>query len=146
MTLRDARPEDLPAVVQVEQDCFGAAAWTAAMFASELGREGGVFLVSERAGRIVGHAVGRIVADESEVLELGVSPDCRRLGLGAALLDALEARLRAGGALTCWLEVREDNLGAQALYRGRGYEIVGRRPRYYPDGQDALLMATALNR
>lgn len=144
MIVRDARREDLPAVHEVERDSFGEHAWTPGMFEEELRREGGVFLVLEREGRVVGHGLGRLVLDEAEVLEIGVSPDLRRQGLATALLDALEGRLSAGGAITCWLEVRADNQGAQALYAGRGYTVVGRRPRYYPDGQDALLMARAL--
>lgn len=145
MILRDAAPADLQAVLAVERAAFGAAAWSEAMLGAELGREGGVFLVCEREGRLLGHAIGRRVADEAEVLEIGVDPAARRQGLGRALLAALEARLAAGGARVCWLEVRLDNAAAQALYRERGYAVVGQRPRYYPDGQDAVIMARELN-
>ncbi len=144
MKVREARAEDLPAVLEIERACFGAAAWTEPMFAGELGRAGGVFLVLEAEGALAGHALGRVVADEAEVLEIGVSPASRRRGHARALLDALEAQLARSGARTCWLEVRADNAGAQSLYRSRGYEAVGRRPRYYPDGEDAILMAREL--
>ena len=44
------------------------------------------------------------------------------------------------GARTSSLEVRAANAGAQALYAALGYETLGRRPRYYSDGEDTLIM------
>lgn len=144
MRIREASASDLPAVLELERACFGPAAWTAAMFEAELGRVDGAFLVGEAGGELLGHAVGRATADEGEVLEIGVSPAHRRQGAGVALLEALHTRLRALGARVCWLEVRADNAPAQALYRRLGYDRVGHRPRYYPDGQDATIMACDL--
>lgn len=144
MRIRDATAADLPAVVDLERACFQAAAWSMSMFEAELGRVGGAFLVGEVNGVLLGHALGRATSDEGEVLEIGVSPELRRQGLGALLMRELHRRLGALGARTCWLEVRADNMAAQALYRRLGYEAVGRRPRYYPDGQDAVLMAREL--
>lgn len=142
--VRAARPEDLAAVLAVERASFGPAAWTETMFQAEFEREGGVFLVLERDGAVVGHAVGRLVIDEAEVLELAVHPGLRRLGLGALLLRTLEDALAAAGAATIWLEVRADNAAAKALYTGAGYAKTGLRRRYYPDGQDAVLMSRPL--
>ena len=67
-------------------------------------------------------------------------------GLASALLDLARAeadRLRGRGLS---LEVRPSNRRAYLLYRRLGYQVIGRRPRYYADGEDALVMFLALVR
>ena len=112
--------------------------WTAAEFAVLLAAPG-VFLLDE----VDGLAVGRLVADEAELLTLAVRPDARRRGTGRRLLAAFEARAARGGAGRAFLEVAEDNGAARALYAGAGYGEVGRRPGYY-GGADALVLAKGL--
>jgi len=75
----------------------------------------------------------RVVADEMEVLTIGVRPEARRKGVAKALMAAaLTAALQAG-----------------ALYAGLGFRRAGRRRRYYdrgPEGLvDALVMRLDLN-
>ena len=78
-----------------------------------------------------GFAIARSVADEAELLMLGVVPDARRAGLGHALVDGVCETAAARGAASLFLEVGEDNPGAVALYRATGFETIGRRPGYY---------------
>lgn len=89
---------------------------------------------------VVGVALGLLQHDEGHVLDLAVHPAYRRQGVGSRLLRALLAALLARGARAVTLEVRAGNLGAQALYRAHGCTVEGRRPGYYPDGEDALLL------
>ena len=78
-----------------------------------------------------GFALGRVAGTECEVISIGVPPPLRRRGWGAALVDGLLEQARQSGADTVVLEVAEDNAAALALYRARGFVIVGRRPAYY---------------
>jgi ribosomal-protein-alanine acetyltransferase len=89
---------------------------------------------------LVGFASGRLLAGTAHVLRLTVDPMLRRRGHGRALLDALVAWAAAEGADEVTLEVRAGNAAAVALYAGAGFAVVGRRPRYYADGEDAVLM------
>ncbi|MFP4150133.1 MAG: ribosomal protein S18-alanine N-acetyltransferase, partial [Nitriliruptoraceae bacterium] len=89
---------------------------------------------------IVGAALGQVLVDEGHVLDLAVAPAVRGHGLGRRLLTALLDELAARGAVAHTLEVRPSNLAALALYRGSGFVVEGRRRRYYPDGEDALLL------
>lgn len=95
-----------------------------------------------------GLIVLRIVADEAEILDLGVRPAARRKGLGRSLLAAAEVVAVESGTRRIILEVAVDNAPARALYAASGYEGVGERPAYYqrPDGTraDALILAKPL--
>jgi ribosomal-protein-alanine N-acetyltransferase len=90
---------------------------------------------------IVGIIVMWLVLDEAHIATLAVHPDFRREGIGKRLLVvALQAAIQ-NGARQALLEVRANNQAAQALYRQFGFDVSGRRPRYYRDNQeDALLM------
>ncbi len=100
--------------------------WNAAEFAGLLALPGVLLLGDERA-----ILLGRVVADEAEVLTLATDPEHRRQGLASALLATFETQAAAGGAVRAILEVAEDNGAARMLYAGRGYGAVGRRPAYY---------------
>jgi ribosomal-protein-alanine N-acetyltransferase len=96
--------------------------------------------------QVVGYGGVWLVAGEAHINTLAVHPDWRRRGIGEQLLQALLAYARRRDSLAATLEVRVSNLAAQHLYRRYGFEEVGRRPRYYRDGEDALLMTAQLAR
>jgi ribosomal protein S18 acetylase RimI-like enzyme len=79
------------------------------------------------------------------VLNLAVAPDARRRGLGGALLRAGIAALRHRRVSEVFLEVREPNRSAQALYLSHGFRPVGQRASYYRNPrEDALVLRLAL--
>jgi len=98
-----------------------------------------VFYVS----RSNGFAMGRVVADEAELLTLAVAPEAQRAGLGTALLAEFETAATVRGARHAFLEVAEDNTAARALYDACGWRPTGRRPGYYR-GTDALILTRSL--
>lgn len=114
--------------------------WTTAEFAGLL-ESPAAFLLS----RPHGFLVGRVVADEAEVLTLAVDPATRRQGIARTLLAEFAATSRAKGAARSFLEVAADNTPAQALYHGAGWREAGRRRRYYADDLDAIVMVLDLN-
>jgi len=120
-------------------------AFTAAEFAGFL--EAPTCFVTHMAG---GFALGRVIADEAELLTIAVDPGQRRAGIGRRVLVAFEDTAQARGAATVFLEVAAGNDAARGLYTTAGYCESGRRPAYYrhPDGQkeDAVLMDKALLR
>jgi [ribosomal protein S18]-alanine N-acetyltransferase len=97
--------------------------------------------------RIAGMIVVWLIIDEAHIGTIAVHPDFRHRGIGQKLLAHTLLVCHARGALSAFLEVRRSNLGAQALYRRFGFEVIGERRRYYHDnGEDALLMGlTGLN-
>ncbi len=97
-----------------------------------------------------GFALGRVVADEAEVLTVAVRPGARRQGIAGRCLAEVHRRAAQMGASRVFLEVAATNTGARALYSGAGYAEDGRRRAYFslPDGTsvDAILMSKTLRR
>lgn len=105
------------------------------------------FLVAETAdGRnVAGYLVALDAADEGEILNLAVSPDDRRHGIGRALVNEVLSELGERGVTQVYLEVRESNAAARALYAGYGFREVGRRAQYYRRPvEDAIVLRAAI--
>jgi ribosomal-protein-alanine N-acetyltransferase len=84
-------------------------------------------------GALVAWCALRVVVDELWVLNIATHPNARRRGHADRLLRVAAADGIFGSHLTgTWLEVREGNSGALALYERHGFVRLGRRPNYYP--------------
>ncbi len=137
-----ASPAHAEALAAIHAAVFPPAElWDAELFALQLGMPG-VFGLIHPAGGLV---VGRVAADQAEILTLAVAPSARRHGLGGALLRAAMRAAATHGAAAIFLEVSTANEAARALYTAVGFRPVGRRCRYYADGTDALVMALPLS-
>jgi ribosomal-protein-alanine N-acetyltransferase len=136
-----AGPERAALLADIHATAFPPAeAWDEGAIATLLAMPGTAALLLGRDGM----AMLRVAADEAEILTLAVRPESRRRGAGRALLAAALEAAAAAGAARMLLEVAEDNAAARALYAAAGFGPVGRRPRYYPDGRDALVLAAPL--
>lgn len=93
-------------------------------------------------------ALGRVIADEAEILTLATDPNQRRHGYARKCLYQFERIAKNRGAVTAFLEVAADNLAAVALYKSTGYQIHAKRAAYYNRKQgpavDALVMRRKL--
>lgn len=99
-----------------------------------------------KAAQKIGFALGRVIADEAELLTLAVDPAIQRQGLGRALLTRFEQAVSARGAASAVLEVAETNESAKNLYNSMGWVQVGLRERYYRPGQDRPVGALILRK
>ncbi len=115
-------------------------AWGTDAIALQLALPGVFGWLDSRGGMIL----ARAAANEVEVLTLAVVPEARLQGVGTRLLAAAMALAGSRGARTAFLEVSDGNTAARALYERAGFTPVGRRPRYYADGTDALVLRRAL--
>jgi ribosomal-protein-alanine N-acetyltransferase len=141
VTLRDAWEEDTLALAWLERAAFPDP-WPPDLIAQEVRHPNAVVLVAceEGSKNPIGYAAFHCVVGESELLRLAVFPEQRRRGIARLLLEHGFERLRELEIEVCFLEVREDNDGAIALYRDFGFEYAGRRRTYYRDGTDALVL------
>lgn len=116
--------------------------WSGAQVADALASPRACLMCQEDdAGALLGFVLGRRVdQDVVEIDLVAVDPARRREGIGRAVLEELIAVERDGGVVEFRLELASLNAAALALYTAVGFVVVGRRARYYPDGDDALLL------
>ena len=139
--IRPAVPDDLPALVALDEVCFGPQAWSTVGWSDEFERlsEDRVILVADE-GAVVGYVVllvPPVALDVVELLRIAVAPAERRTGIGGQLMTA--ALTRCAGR-TVLLEVAAGNESAVELYGGYGFAEISRRRGYYAGGEDAVIM------
>jgi ribosomal-protein-alanine N-acetyltransferase len=144
--------EQIDAVMAVMDGAFGdkfGEAWTRSQLSGILPMAG-VFLVlalDRPRDTVLGFSLFRTVADESELLLIGVAPSEQRRGIGKLLLDDFVERAREGRLRRIHLEVRDGN-PAIGMYRAAGFSPVGRRRNYYHalsgNRYDAITLACEL--
>ena len=147
VAIRDATRRDVDQISEIERLSF-TDPWSAGSFRSLVEDDRVFFRVAVgKDALVVGYLVAWFVLDEAEIANLAVDPAVRGRGIGAALLEtALREGARRGTA-AIYLDVRDSNAAARALYRSRGFAEVARRPRYYRRPvEDAVVMRKLLVR
>ncbi|MBC7765532.1 MAG: ribosomal protein S18-alanine N-acetyltransferase [Hyphomonadaceae bacterium] len=144
VNIRRMTVTDIDSVMVVETLSF-TIPWSRNAFIMEASNDLAVYFVAEVDACPIGYIGLWKVVDEGHITNVAVHPDFRRNHIGCALLDTLLAYANEQQLVTLFLEVRESNVEAQALYAQYGFEFIGRRRGYYTDnGEDALLMEKVL--
>jgi ribosomal-protein-alanine N-acetyltransferase len=141
VAIRRLKSIDVPAVLAILRENPEAATWSRESLLQWASAESAAW-VAERSGSVVGFLIGRMAADEFEILNMAVSRAQRRSGIGSNLLGSALEFARIAGNVRAYLEVRASNGPAIALYARHGFTECGRRSRYYRDPvEDALLLS-----
>ncbi|KAA1428029.1 ribosomal-protein-alanine N-acetyltransferase [Nocardioides antri] len=129
-------------MVELEQVAFPLDPWSENLLTEGVGGRlpTTTYLVADRDEVLVGYAAVSVVQDVAELQRIATVGSARRTGVATALLAAAEAHAAAGGVDRLLLEVREDNAVARAFYARAGFAEIARRPRYYRDGTDAVVL------
>jgi N6-L-threonylcarbamoyladenine synthase len=138
LAVRRAGADDVEAVAALAQSRPYTARWSARELAHELDRLDSVFVVGDEGGTLQGYALARVVERDCRLLDLAAGVDGG--GRGRALMSALTLTAKARGCVKISLEVSAANERALAFYAKAGAHVVGRRPKFYNDGSDAVLM------
>jgi ribosomal protein S18 acetylase RimI-like enzyme len=143
VVIEPATWRDLNALRHLEKVCFPLDAWPLWDLVGVLTLPNVVRLKAVVAGEMVGFIAGDIRTSErlAWIATVGVLPEYRERGIGRALLRACEERLKMPRVR---LNVRVSNLSAIHLYQRMGYRRVSIWPRYYQDGEDALILEKSL--
>jgi [ribosomal protein S18]-alanine N-acetyltransferase len=166
VALRPARADDAAVLARIDA-ATSTQPWSAATFRTELDRPDRSYVVAcavpgdgagagagagagdgardaageddKGDGEVVGYAGLAFIAGDAHVMGIAVLPSAQGRGYGRLLLTAV-CREAADADAAMTLEVRPSNAVARHLYRSLGFIEAGRRPGYYPDGEDALIL------
>ncbi len=145
MKIRSVNLNDLDSMVAIED--FGIEdPWSRKQLAESL--QNHQVRLAENETEVVGFLIYSTVLDESELLQIIVSPQYRRQGIGKSLMLDFFQELQTQRIKTCFLEVRKSNEKAQSLYLKLGFEPVGVRRNYYKTStgkEDAVIMSKELS-
>lgn len=141
MTVREMLVEDLPKVMEIEEELFGGEAWTEEGFFAFLTKSNALFLVVEEKEKILGYCGLLMVLDEGDITNVAVRKERQREGIGHFLVDSLIRLAAELGVTTIHLEVRAGNKTAIRLYERMNFVRDGLRRNYYTNPtEDAVLM------
>jgi len=141
--MRRMRASDLDIVVQNETLAADEHPWSKRVFIDCL-RAGYECWVLGNSDKLIGHGVLSVAIGESHLLTLCVTPEFQRGGHGRRILEFLLEKAEQEEAEVCFLEVRNSNDAAIALYRSMGFLPIGERKNYYPSEhgrEDAIIMS-----
>lgn len=140
MTFREMLVEDLDQVMEIENDLISPP-WTREGFFTFLMKDENMFFVVEEKGRILGYCSMQTVLDEGDILNVAVTRDRQKEGIGYFLVDSMLMMAAARGIHIVHLEVRESNDSARRLYQRLGFKEDGLRKNYYTEPvENAVLM------
>lgn len=136
---------DIDGVMEIEYASF-AIPWSREAFEEELtNNKHAIYIVAKQDNKVIGYGGMWKVLEEGHITNIAVHPDFRRMRVGYAIVEALTQIAKNKGIDSMTLEVRENNIAAQGLYRKFGFEVVGRRKKYYADNnEDALIMTMVM--
>jgi ribosomal-protein-alanine N-acetyltransferase len=143
LVVREATDSDLDRITSIEHASFSDP-WPRGGFEPLVRAPHCLFVVANEdpGGPVAGYSVARWVEDEAELLNIAVADEERGKGIGGALLDQVMSTLQGKGVRHIFLEVRDSNQAARALYKSRGFRELSRRTGYYRrPTEDAIVLA-----
>ena len=166
--VRQAGPGDEEALAALDALCFGEGAWSLDSFTKEMNDNPfAVYIVAETVSNaelaemaempyegegeadepvdipdpeLMGYVGLWLIAGEGHITNVAVHPDHRRGGVAKVLMKLMLDLCEEQGVTDVTLEVRPSNTAALNLYRGFGFKEEGLRPKYYENGEDALIL------
>lgn len=147
LQLQPMQLSDLEAVLALERRAYPFP-WSWGNFVDSLAAGYDALALRDAQGGLLGYFLAMQGVAEMHLLNIAVAPEAQGQGHARRLLDALCALARERGCEQIWLEVRQSNERARAVYRHCGFVETGLRRAYYPAGagqrEDAVLMSLQL--
>ena len=145
MILTKMLPRHIDGVKELLDHCFGASAWSRESIVSELENPVSYCAVALEEDQVIGYIAFERIADEGSLIELAVTPEHRKKGIGRELTELMLTS--CSGMRTVCLEVRASNIPAINLYRAVGFMPISTRKDYYDSPrEDAVIMIYYVNK
>ena len=144
MQIRPMTKNDCEQVAAIEAVSFSIP-WSLKAFTDTVEKDNFRYFVAEEAGEILGYCGFLFVLDEAEIPNVCVKSSARKQGVGKKMMNALIEEAKELGISILFLEVRESNAAARALYKSLGFAEDGIRKNFYEQPvEHAILMSKAL--
>ena len=144
MQIRPMTKEDCVQVAAIEATSFSVP-WSLKAFTETVEKENFRYFVAEDEGEIIGYCGFLFVLDEAEIPNVCVKSSARKRGVGKQMMSVLMEEAKKLGMAVLYLEVRESNTPARALYKSLGFEENGIRKNFYEHPvEHAVLMSKTL--
>ncbi|MCX7756930.1 MAG: ribosomal protein S18-alanine N-acetyltransferase [candidate division WOR-3 bacterium] len=130
--------QDLDQVMDIENSSFKDP-WKRDFFEHDLCRRSAMLFVAKEGPKVIGYIDAWLFGDELHLANIAVHPEFRRMGVGSKLLKKIIELGKTKNAKYMVLEVRKSNFGAQKFYEKLGFKQYYLRPRYYSNGEDAIV-------
>lgn len=140
-------PKYLDEIAEAEKICFENDPWSRESFVEAAESEGFcIILVKDmQMSKIIAYSIIYYAADQADLANIAVLPECRGQKIGKALLEKTMEIARDNGVSDVFLEVRESNFAARGLYQSSDFVEIGRRRKYYKNPrEDAIIMVRKL--
>lgn len=135
---------DAGELAALDKICFDIP-WSEKSFEDEAENKLATYFIARESGKIIGYAGFWSVSGEGDITNVAVLPEYRKKGVASRLLETVIKKAGELKLSVLTLEVRKSNFAAQNLYSKYGFEIIGKRKRYYSDNnEDALIMTKKL--
>jgi len=144
MTYRRWSYTDILKISQIEKEYFRSNAWSFQMLADGFSGEYFYCIGAYDGDELVGYAFFSVGGDDCDLDKIAVVEGYRGVGIGKELLEKLISEAKGRKLNKMFLEVGVKNNVAQLLYLTHGFKGLYCRPRYYPDGEDAVVMVKEL--
>lgn len=148
ITIRDAQPDDLPSILEIEKLCFKEDSFTKSQFIYLMTRGKGAFFILQAGTRTIAYLSVSFNSrtHNLRIYSIAVHPGCQGMQLGQLLMDKAIEYAEGCNARKMTLEVKTTNNPAIGLYKKNGFEMSYIKPNYYHDGSDAYYMTKPIGK
>lgn len=141
LIIRNMQLSDANEIARLEEEAFSDA-WTEKGILDTFHQQQAFVVVGEMDDKVVGYCIMYYVLDEGEIARIAVDDNCKRQGVGRAILNQVECICKEKGITRILLDVRESNGAARAFYRNYGFVEDGIRKNFYEMPKEhAVLMS-----
>ena len=133
------KAEYIPQICEIEKEAF-LSPWSAKSFEGEPYNTAAHYVIALANGRVAGYGGFWRILDEGHITNIAVERSFRGQGVGKDILEQMIKRAAVQKIERMTLEVRVSNITAIKLYEKFGFVTLGVRPKYYENGEDALIM------
>ena len=138
ISFRNFTLDDIERVVAIERLAYDTP-WTQSKFSNSLNNTNTLASLLVADTQVLGYFVAIHAPDSADLLNICIHPDYQQQGLGVRLFENLMQKLQKLGIDTVFIEVRTSNDSALSFYQKLGFKLIGKRKKYYSNGEDAKI-------